>query len=101
MSVSHYQWWLTSLGRTIIWAGLTVLPAGTAQVIDSDGNILAFDSEDTARAALLDAQFVELDGLDDSEAAERGFSLDELKVPSGDTPEALHAQLVQKLASPQ
>lgn len=55
------EWWLASLGRTIVWARLRVLEAGTAEVFDSDGNTLAYDSEDSARAALMDAEFVSWD----------------------------------------
>src|SRR3546814_16322822 len=72
------QWWLASLGRTVVWARLRVREAGTAEVFDSDGNTLAYDSEDTARAMLMDAEFVSFDGLDEEDALERGFSLAEL-----------------------
>src|SRR5690606_23825814 len=51
------EWWLASLGRTIVWARLRVREAGTAEVFDSDGATLVYDSEDTARAMLLDADF--------------------------------------------
>ena len=49
------QWWLASLGTTLVWARLRVRHAGTAEVLDSDGNTLSYDSEDTARAQLFDA----------------------------------------------
>ena len=91
------QWWLASLGRTIVWARLRVREAGTAEVFDSDGNTLAYDSEDTARAALMDAEFVAYDGLDEEDALERGFSLDELSPPSGGSDAELRAQMVRKL----
>ena len=68
------EWWLATLGRTLVWARLRVLDAGTAEVFDSDGNTLAYDSEDTARAALLDAEFVEYDGLDEDDALARAVS---------------------------
>ena len=85
-----------TLGRTVVWARLRTREAGTAEVFDSDGNTLAYDSEDSARAALMDAEFVALDGLDAEDAAERGFALDELVPPAGDDT-ALRAQMVQKL----
>ena len=91
------QWWLASLGRTLIWARLRVREAGTAEVLDSDGNTLVYDSEDTARSMLLDAEFVALGGLDDGDAAERGFLLAELVPPQGDDDAALQAGMVQKL----
>ncbi|MBF6025528.1 hypothetical protein [Lysobacter niastensis] len=92
------QWWLATLGRTVIWARLRVLEAGTAEVLDSDGVTQPYDSEDTARAALMDAEFVALDGIDDGDAQDRGFALDEL-VPPGGSDEQLRAQMVQKLPS--
>jgi hypothetical protein len=91
------QWWLATLGRTVVWARLRVREAGTAEVFDSDGNTLAYDSEDTARAALLDAEFVELDGLDREDAAERGFDLDALVPPQAETDEALRPHTVQQV----
>ena len=54
----YAEWWLATLGRTVVWARLRVREAGTAEVLDSDGNTLSYDSEDSARAALLDAEFV-------------------------------------------
>lgn len=81
MSIVHAEWWLASIGRTIVWAQLRVREAGTAEVFDSDGKTLSYDSEDTARAALMDAEFVALEGLDDADAQERGFALDELTPP--------------------
>jgi len=75
------QWWLATLGHNVVWARLRVREAGTAEVFDADGNTLAYDSEDTARAALLDAEFVEYDGLDAEDALERGFDLAEVQPP--------------------
>lgn len=96
--MSDTSWWLATLGRTIIWARLRVREAGTAEVLDSDGNTLAYDSEDTARAALMDAEFVALDGLDDDDAAARGFHLDELDPPDeGVEGDALRASMVRTL----
>ena len=86
---AHDRWWLATLGRTLIWARLRELDAGTAEVFDSDGATLPFDSVDTARAALMDAEFVEFDGLDEDDALARGFSLAELAPPRGEDDEAL------------
>lgn len=96
-SVTCEEWWLATLGRTVVWARLRVREAGTAEVFDSDGNTLGYDSEDTARAALLDAEFVGFEGLDEGDALARGFSLDELAPPRADSDEALRAQMLQKL----
>jgi hypothetical protein len=83
------QWWLATLGRNVVWARLRVREHGTAEVLDADGNTLSYDSEDTARAALMDAEFVEYDGLDADDALERGFTLEEVQPPRADSDEAL------------
>ena len=93
------EWWLATLGRTVIWARLRVLEAGTAEVFDSDGATLPYDSEDTARAALMDAEFVALDGIDDADAADRGFALDELVPPQADDDDVLRSLMIQKFPS--
>ncbi|MBB1089243.1 hypothetical protein H4F99_12215 [Lysobacter sp. SG-8] len=95
----HTQWWVATLGRTVIWARLRVREAGTAEVFDSDGNTLPYDSEDTARAALLDAEFVEFDGLDEDDAEARGFLMEELVPPHAGDDEGLKALMVQQLPS--
>jgi hypothetical protein len=97
MNDAYDEWWLATLGRTVIWARLRVLEAGTAEVFDSDGATLPYDSEDTARAALMDAEFVSLDGIDDADAADRGFSLEELAPPQAEDDETLRTLMIQKL----
>ena len=94
---AYSEWWLATLGRTVVWAQLRVRGAGTAEVFDSDGNTLAYDSEDSARAALLDAEFVGYDGLDEDDALARGFTLGELAPPQGETDQALRPQMMRKL----
>jgi len=91
------SWWLATLGRTVVWARLRVREAGTAEVLDSDGNTLGYDSEDTARAALMDAEFVDWDGLDEEDALARGFALDELAPPHADDEALLRTRMVQSL----
>lgn len=91
------RWWLATLGRTVVWARLREREAGTAEVFDCDGNTLTYDSVDSARAALLDAEFVEFDGLDAEDAQARGFLLAELVPPQGADDAALRAAMVQTL----
>jgi hypothetical protein len=93
------QWYVASLGRTLVWARLRLLDAGTAEVFDSDGNTLAYDSDDTARAALFDAEFVAFDGLDEDDALARGFSLTEVAPPRADNDAALRGLMVQSLGA--
>ena len=91
------EWWLATIGRTAVWARLRVLAAGTAEVFDSDGATLPFDSEDSARAALLDAEFVAFDGLDEEDVRARGFAPGELAPPAGGGDDAaLRTRMVQQ-----
>ena len=94
-----YQWYVASLGRTLVWARLRVREAGTAEVFDSDGNTLTYDSDDTARAALFDAEFVAFDGLDEDDALARGFSLGEVSPPRAENDAALRNLMVQSLGA--
>jgi hypothetical protein len=94
----HSQWWLATLGRTVVWARMRVREAGTAEVFDSDGNTLVYDSEDSARAALMDAEFIEYEGLDREDAADRGFDLDEIAPPDAETDEGLRTLMVRQLS---
>jgi len=94
---AHVEWWIATIGRTVVWARLRVLDAGTAEVFDSDGATLPFDSEDSARSALLDAEFVAFDGLDPDDAQTRGFDLGELSPPVAANDEALRPRMVQQL----
>ena len=94
---SNDQWWLASLGRTVIWARLRVLDGGTAEILDSDGQTQSYDSEDSAKAALFDAEFVSFDGLDEDDALARGFSLAEIAPPRAGSDEQLRARMVQPL----
>lgn len=100
MNAGDGQWWLATLGRHIAWARLRVREAGTAEILDSDGNTLAYDSEDSARAALLDAEYVEYDGLDPEDAQARGFALDQVRPPQGESDEALRRQMFVRLGGP-
>jgi hypothetical protein len=94
------QWWLAAVGDTLIWARLVVLDDGVAEVFDSDGGILRYDDETTARMALLDAEFRAFDGIDEDDAAAMGFDLDSFEPPRGDSDEELLKYMVHKLPPP-
>ena len=98
--IARDEWWLATLGNTLIWARMRILDAGTAEVLDSDGNRLPYDSPDTARAALMDAEFVSWDGLDEDDARMRGFSLTEFAPPTAAHDDALIPHMVRKLGTP-
>ncbi|TBR13102.1 MAG: hypothetical protein EPO46_03450 [Lysobacter sp.] len=96
MSGLRDEWWLATAGNTLIWARLRMLEAGTAEVFDCDGATLPYDSEDSARAALMDAEFVTIDGLDNDDASQRGLDLASLQPPRGPE-ETLRPQMIVKL----
>lgn len=91
------QWWLRTLGNTVIWARMRVTDTGTAYVFDCDARTLPYDSEDSARAALLDAEFVALDGMDEDDAAALGLDLSSISPPRGDDVDDLRQQMIQNL----
>jgi hypothetical protein len=93
----HDEWWLATAGDTLIWARLRVKDAGTAEVFDCDGATLPYDSEDSARAALMDAEFVSFDGLDQDDANARGLDLDTLAPPAAREDDALRGRMIVKL----
>ncbi len=96
-NVVDESWWLAALGRNLVWARLRVREAGIAEVFDCDGRTLVYDSEDSARAALLDADFFAFDGLDEDDALRLGFALGEIAPPRAANDEALRAQMILPL----
>jgi hypothetical protein len=98
--VEMEQWWLAAPAALLVWARLRVLDSGVAQVFDSQGETLVYDSEDSARGALLEAEFCELEGLDDDDAvAMTGMLADELQPPQGDSDEELLPQMIRNLGA--
>jgi hypothetical protein len=91
------QWWVASLGDTIVWARLRVLKSGVAEVLDAAGEILRYDDEDSAHTALLDAEFRAWDGLDEDDAALMGFDLDSTEPPAAETDVELLPLMTEKL----
>ena len=97
---AHDDWWLAHLGRLLVWSRLRVLDRGVAEVFDCDGRINIYESDDIARAALMDADFRSLDGMDADDAAAWGLDLEEIEPPRGDDDEALRDQMMQPVRSP-
>ena len=94
------EWWLATPVGLMVWARLRVLESGVAEVFDSQGETLVYDSEDSARGALLEAEFSALDGLDDDDAVEMtGMLADELQPPEGDSDEELLPQMIRNLGA--
>jgi hypothetical protein len=96
--VSAYdeQWWVASLGDTLVWARLRVLESGVAEVFDAQGETLRYNDEDAAHAALLDAEFRAFDGLDEDDAAHMGFDLDSTEPPEAENDEELLPLMTEK-----
>lgn len=91
------RWWLAGLGDTLVWARLRALDSGAAEVFGAAGEILRYDDEDAARAALLDAEFRAYDGLDEEDAAMLGFDLNTVSPPSAKNDAALLPLMTQKV----
>ncbi|KFN48993.1 hypothetical protein [Arenimonas composti] len=94
------QWWLAHLGRLLVWARLRVLESGVAEVFDCDGRTSVYESGDVARAALMDAEYRALDGMDADDAEAWGLDLEEIEPPQGDDDETLAATMMQPLKNP-
>lgn len=97
-SVQRHEWWLVRLGNDLLWARLTVSVSGIASVLDSDGQLLRYDSEDTARAALMDAEYFSFEGLGEEDALSFGLRLEDIKPPRGESDETLLRHMIVKLA---
>jgi hypothetical protein len=91
------QWWVTTVGDTLIWARMRVLESGVAEVFNAEGETLRYDDEDSAQTALLDAEFRAFDGLDDDDATMLGFELDSVEPPEGETDEELLPLMTERL----
>lgn len=96
--VTFEQWWVTALGNVLVWARMRVFESGIAEVYSADGETLRYDDEDSAHAALLDAEFRALDGLDEDDAAVLGFDLGSIRPPEAGNDEELLRYMTAKLA---
>ena len=94
------QWWLANLGRLLVWSRLRILDSGVAEVFDCDGRINIYESPDIARAALMDADFRSLDGMDADDAAAWGLDLEEIEPPRAEDDDALRELMMQPVKTP-
>lgn len=94
------EWWLAVLPRMLVWSRLRVLESGVAEVFDCDGRINIYESEDIARAQLLDADFRALEGMDAEDAEAWGLDLEEIEPPRGEDDDALREQMIQPMKNP-
>lgn len=98
--VGTTEWWVACPTSMIVWARLQVRESGVSEVLDCDGQILVYESDETARAALMDAEFRALDGLDDDDAESWGLTLDDLYPPEGEYDDELVPQMIRALEVP-
>jgi hypothetical protein len=91
------EWWLTIFNRQLVWARLRVMDSGVAHVFDSTGATLTYESDDIARAALMDAEFRNLEGMDDDDAEQFGILLEDLVPPEAEHDEDLVPQMMKRL----
>jgi hypothetical protein len=91
------QWWVASLGDILVWARMRIVESGHAEVFSAEGETLRYDDEDSAHAALLDADFLAFDGLDEDDAAMLGFHLDSIEPPEAENDEELVPLMTEKL----
>ncbi len=98
MTTESEQWWIANFGDVLIWARLRLLPEGKAEILDYDGKTHSYPDEDTACMALLDAEFRAFEGLDEEDANEMGFSLQEVFPPEAEDEESLISLMAQRLA---
>ena len=96
--IEREEWWLATPDQLLVWARLRVLESGVGQVFDSRGETLTYESEDVARAALMDADFRSLDGMDDDDAEAIGMLLEELQPPHGEDEDELLPQMILQQA---
>lgn len=94
------QWWLAVLPRMLVWSRLRILDSGVAEVFDCDGRINIYESEDIARAQLLDADFRALEGMDADDAEAWGLDLEEIEPPRAEDDEDLRELMIQPLKNP-
>lgn len=93
------DWWLASLGNVMVWARLRVHESQSADVLSSDGGLIHYADELDARAALMDAGYQSLEGMDDDDALPFGKLLEELEPPQpdGDSDEDLVPMLIERI----
>ena len=70
----YEQWWLAAPEHLLVWARLRVLRQRHRRTCSTaTATRCTYDSEDIARAALMDADFRSLDGMDDDDADDIGL----------------------------
>lgn len=94
--ITATRWWLAVIGDLMVWSRLRAFADGHAEIFAADGRTMRFETAERARAALLDADFLALDGLDDDDANQLGFDLASTAPPMADSDEDLLPLMTEK-----
>ena len=94
--MGEIRWWLMETGPWLVWARLVRFEDGHCEVLDSEGETFHYDSEDAACESLLHNGFRAIDGFDEDDAREFGFTLDDLMPPAGDSDDEVLPNMIQR-----
>lgn len=98
--VVRQDWWLDPTGfPSLFWARLRVFSDGTAEVLDLDGVLLQFPSEELARNHLLEDEYERAESIEDEDLEHGGLTRNELVPPSGETDSELVPQMLVRRSS--
>jgi len=76
-------WWLDDSGfPDLLWARLRVFADGSADVLDLDGKVHRFLTEQEARAWLAEDEYQPFESLSDDDLKDGGLTREELVPPS-------------------
>jgi hypothetical protein len=101
MSVERVTWWLDVTGLPdLLWARLRVFADGTADVLDLNGRVHEFSTEQGAREWLLEDEYERLESIEDDDLRYAGVTRKELVPPSArNDADIVTGMLVRRRAS--
>ncbi len=83
--VVRQDWWLDPTGfPSLLWARLRVFSNGSADVLDLDGVLRLFPTEQLARYHLIEDEYELSSGIEDQDLKGGGLSRNDLVPPSGE-----------------
>ena len=81
--MNRETWWLDTSGfPDLLWARLRVFVDGSADVLDLDGKVHRFRTEQDARFWLAEDEYVSLESIEDDELTYAALTREELVPPS-------------------
>ena len=76
------QWWLMDCSfPSLNWARLRVYAKGNADVLDMDGRLLVFDTQEDARKHLLEDEYISMEYMTDDYYTKIGMRREQLIPP--------------------